>query len=442
MKAIDEASFKQTELGTIPRDWEVRKLQSLCAREVGILTGPFGSQLHNRDYVNQGTPIITVEHLGENRILHENLPKISNEDRLRLRKYSLMEGDIVFSRVGSVDRRSIVRKEEDGWLFSGRCLRVRSNRNFVDPSFLSYYFGLERFKERIRGRAVGATMPSINTRLLAEIEIIVPPLTEQLAISEILSSLDSKIELNHQMNKTLEALGQAIFRHWFIDFEFPNEEGKPYKSSGGEMVYNEELRKMMPKGWEVEKFSDLIEVNPKRELSKGNLAKKVSMADLNPWQSWIESWNVEEFHSGQKFKNGDTLFARITPSLEHGKTALVSLLDPEEIGFGSTEFIVLSTGVIRSPLYIFHLSRSDEIRSVAISAMTGTSGRQRVPDSVFDFISVVLPPFALIDLYEQTVMPLFNKITGNAREKKDLSQIRDLLLPKLMSGKIRVEAKG
>lgn len=155
-------------------EWKEYKLRDLAE----IQTGPFGSQLHQRDYKTIGTPIITVEHLGENKILHEELPLVGNEDKERLSKYLLREGDIVFSRVGSVDRRGFVRKEEDGWLFSGRCLRVRANRDLVEPRFLSFYFGQESFKEHIRRIAVGATMPSINTEILSNVDVTIPPLPE------------------------------------------------------------------------------------------------------------------------------------------------------------------------------------------------------------------------------------------------------------------------
>ena len=115
-------------------------LGSLCNATDGVQTGPFGSQLHQRDYVDTGTPIITVEHLGENRITHQDMPCVSEYDRDRLSKYSLREGDIVFSRVGSVDRRALVRQAEQGWLFSGRCLRVRPDDEKIDPTYLSYFF--------------------------------------------------------------------------------------------------------------------------------------------------------------------------------------------------------------------------------------------------------------------------------------------------------------
>ena len=124
-----------------------------------VQTGPFGSQLHNKDYVTKGTPIVTVEHLGSRSFTTQNLPCVSEEDRCRLSKYSLRTGDIVFSRVGSVDRCSYVNETNSGWLFSGRCLRVRSTN--IHSEFLYYFFCQETVKKYIKNIAVGATMPSI-----------------------------------------------------------------------------------------------------------------------------------------------------------------------------------------------------------------------------------------------------------------------------------------
>jgi type I restriction enzyme S subunit len=158
-----------------------------------VRTGPFGSTLHERDYVDFGTPIITVEHLSEYGIVHENLPLVSDSDKLRLKSYSLRENDIVFSRVGSVDRNSLVTASEEGWLFSGRLLRVRISNNIVHPPFLSYYFHSEPFKNRIRGVAVGQTMASLNTQILNDIQVVIPPLPEQHAIAAALSDVDGLI---------------------------------------------------------------------------------------------------------------------------------------------------------------------------------------------------------------------------------------------------------
>src|SRR5690554_573711 len=211
---------RNTEYGPISEKLLRADLSELCVNKHGVQTGPFGSQLHKKDYVEDGTPIITVEHLGDNRITHENTPFVSDDDKKRLSKYHLQEGDIVFSRVGSVDRRALVRKTEDGWLFSGRCLRVRVDEEKINPIYLSYFFGLESFKSYIRSIAVGATMPSLNTKILSDVPVYYPEnLAEQECIAHLLYTLDEKIELNRQTNQTLEQMAQAIFKSWFVDFE-------------------------------------------------------------------------------------------------------------------------------------------------------------------------------------------------------------------------------
>lgn len=158
-----------------------------------VKTGPFGSSLHESDYVEAGTPIITVEHLGGRSITRQNLPLVSDEDCRRLRAYSLEAGDVVFSRVGSVDRNALVTEAESGWLFSGRLLRVRIKRGRADPAFLSHQFHSEPFKQRVREVAVGQTMPSLNTQILRRLPVALPSLAEQRAIAQVLSDMDAEL---------------------------------------------------------------------------------------------------------------------------------------------------------------------------------------------------------------------------------------------------------
>jgi len=175
----------------IPEDWEVTKVGEVA----NVKTGPFGSSLHERDYVTDGTPIITVEHLGEQGVFHYNLPMVSDIDKKRLNRYILQTNDIVFSRVGSIDRNSLISQEENGWLFSGRLLRIRLESKHNVASFLSYNFQQESTKQRIRSVAVGQTMASLNTQILKNISISLPPTkAEQTAIATALSDADALIQ--------------------------------------------------------------------------------------------------------------------------------------------------------------------------------------------------------------------------------------------------------
>ena len=164
--SLPETIIKQNK---VPQGWTDATVGDFAS----VQTGPFGSQLHNEDYVESGTPIIAVEHMDGKYIAHRNLPLVSQNDVDRLRKYDLHTGDIVFSRVGSVDRAVMVSQHEDGWLFSGRCLRVRP----YDPNTGSYFlwwFNQPVIRQLVTASAVGATMPSINTSILNSIRIVFP----------------------------------------------------------------------------------------------------------------------------------------------------------------------------------------------------------------------------------------------------------------------------
>lgn len=208
-----------------------------------IQTGPFGSQLHKEDYVETGTPIVTVEHLGNRVFTEQNLPRVSDSDKARLIKYTLSTGDIVFSRVGSVDRCSYVDKSHDGWMFSGRCLRVRPTE-LVDSLYLYYYFCLEETKQFVRNIAVGATMPSINTKLLGEVEIALPDLNNQKRIAAVLSSLDDKIENNQKLNDNLLDQAQTLYKQHF-----------PYS-----------VQDDLPDGWRIGTVGEIIEIHDSKRI--------------------------------------------------------------------------------------------------------------------------------------------------------------------------------
>jgi|SRR5215213_922847 len=212
IKGIGHNKFKKTIWGNIPDEWAVMKLADVCIERSGILTGPFGSLLHQRDYRSEGIPIITVEHLKENRISHQDVPHVSEEDYRRLARYILMTGDIVFSRVGTVDRSALVTDYENGWLFSGRCLRIRPNQAIMDAGYLSWFFSLQSFKNYIRRIAVGATMPSLNTELLRNVEIIVPSLSEQKKIGKAISKVDAVEKIEIKMNETLYLFKKGLMQ--------------------------------------------------------------------------------------------------------------------------------------------------------------------------------------------------------------------------------------
>lgn len=196
----------------VPEEWEVGALGIFCKNGGGsIQTGPFGSQLHAEDYKEEGIPIITVEHLVNNRIIHENLPLVGAEDYKRLKKYILNTGDLVFSRVGAIDRCSITTEYENGWMFSGRCLRVRPGKLF-DSYFLMYQLNFDLARDFILSNAVGSTMKCLNTAILSETPVIMPGMIEQIQISERIGALENQLNQLNSRKIKLQSLKTGLMQ--------------------------------------------------------------------------------------------------------------------------------------------------------------------------------------------------------------------------------------
>ena len=327
-------------------------------------------------------------------------------------------------------------------------MRIRPAPKKIDSGYLSYFFGLPSFKEHIRAIAVGATMPSLNTQILSDIVVPHPrDLNEQRAIAHILGTLDDKIELNRRMNETLEAMARALFKSWFVNFDpvrakmEGRDTGLPQDLADlfPDRLVDSELGKI-PEGWGVTPLRELIEINPKRLLQHGELAPYLDMANM-PTKGHVPDTVINRhFGSGMRFANGDTLVARITPCLENGKTAYVDFLREGEIGWGSTEYIVMRPKPFLPSEYAYCLARSASFREFAIQNMTGTSGRQRVPAKALSQLMLPSPPEQVVAIFGRSAQLLLSRASKAVHESRTLATLRDSLLPKLISGMLH--AKG
>ena len=276
--------------------------------------------------------------------------------------------------------------------------------------------------------------------------VSIPPIAEQRPIARILGALDDKIELNRRMNETLEAMARALFKSWFVDFEpvrakaVGRDTGLPQSISRlfPDRFMGSDLGDV-PDGWHVTCLSDMMDVNPRRSgITKGDKAPYVPMAAM-PTTCHTPTDVVDRpFGSGMRFINGDTLVARITPCLENGKTAYVDFLREGQVGWGSTEYIVLRPIAPFPCEFAYFLARSTAFRDFAIRNMTGTSGRQRVQASTLAKFPLALPPPQLLREFGKHASPLLAQANSLARLSRTLATIRDALLPKLISGQICV----
>jgi type I restriction enzyme S subunit len=273
-----------------------------------------------------------------------------------------------------------------------------------------------------------------------------PPLAEQKAIAAVLGALDDKIELNRRMNATLEAMARALFQSWFVDFDPVRAklDGRqpvgldPAISALFPAAFQESDLGPIPRGWTAQRLPGAVEVNPRRMLKAGTVAPYLDMKNLPTQGHSAEEVVDREFSSGTKFQNGDTLLARITPCLENGKTGYVDFLEDGQVGWGSTEYIVLAPKPPLPPQFGYLLARSEALRAHAIQNMTGTSGRQRVPSECFNTFWLAVPPSEVARRFDELTAPLMAKIKANSTESRTLAALRDTLLPKLLSGDCQI----
>ncbi len=292
----------------------------------------------------------------------------------------------------------------------------------------------------------GAAQPKINMGNLKRVTIPWPAPDIRTGISTIGRSIDDRIDLLRQTNATLEAIAQALFKSWFVDFDPVRAKAEGREPEGMDAAtaalfpceFEESEMGFIPKGWKVLPLSEAFEINPRRAIKKGSVAPYLDMASV-PTSGHVPAPPVDrEFSSGTKFQNGDTLLARITPCLENGKTAHVDFLADEQVGWGSTEFIVLRPKP-PLPLYFGYLiARHDAFRAFATQAMTGTSGRQRVELGQLERFQVVCPDAHVSTAFGLLVEPIRACISANQQRSEVLAKLRDTLLPRLISGKLRL----
>ncbi|MHC5655049.1 restriction endonuclease subunit S [Stappia sp. ICDLI1TA098] len=442
-------------------DWQIVTVDELAAKKKGSLaTGPFGSSIGSKTFRDSGIPLIRGSNLSECveiRLDETGIVYVEEDLAREFARSVAVKGDLVFTCWGTISQVGLIDDSASfaRYIVSNKQMKLTLDEALASPLFVYYFFSSPRGQHQIQINAIGSSVPGFNLTKLKGISIPLPPLGEQHRIVELLSSLDDKIELNRRMNETLEAMAQAIFRDWFVDFGPTRRKlegaSNPVAIMGGLVQEADRARALadlfpamlgdngLPDEWNACAISALVEFNPKQPLKKGTLAPYSDMSSLPTNGSIAEPPVQREYGSGMRFKNNDALLARITPCLENGKAAFVDFLaDAETVGWGSTEFYVVRSRQGVPPPFAYLLVRHPEFRATAIASMTGTSGRQRAQvDRLADF-PFVAPKSEILTAFADFVLPAFGKISANGRENRTLAATRDLLLPKLMSGDIRL----
>ena len=319
---------------------------------------------------------------------------------------------------------------------------IKATAKTPEESLFWYYAMLNRDLHDLRA---GSGQPLINQASLKSVLLPVPDPEDRLEIAAILGALDDKIEVNRKTAETLEEMARALYRSWFVDFDPVHAKAAgrapAHMDAATAALFPDSFGEDgLPLGWEWGALSDMIDFNPKEKLPKGTLAPYLDMKALPTTGMSADTPYDRAFTSGTKFRARDTLLARITPCLENGKTAMVDNIGEAEVGWGSTEFIVMRAkdGVPSSLPYC--VARDASFREDAIASMTGSSGRQRADAKTIAAIEAAVPVEDTVVAFGDATMPLVEKIHRLGAENRTLAALRDTLLPRLMSGELSVGA--
>ncbi|HXH08954.1 MAG TPA: restriction endonuclease subunit S [Alphaproteobacteria bacterium] len=389
------------------------------------------------------------QNIGDNRVIEDDIARISPEDARRLSRYLVQQGDIVYSRRGDVERRALIRAREEGWLCGTGCLRVRFGNKGVNPVYASYYLGHPSVREWIVRHAHGATMPNLNTSILSALPFVIPSLEEQRAIAHILGTLDDKIELNRRMNETLEAMARALFKSWFVDFDpvrakaESRDPGLPKDIADlfPDQLVDSELGEI-PAGWGARAIGELADI-------VGGSTPSTSKPEF--WEGGTHCWATPKDLASLKAPVlldterhvTDAGLAQISSGLLPAGTVLLSSRAP--IGYLAVAevpvainqgFIAMKPKPDISNLFLLFWARSAQ--EDILSRANGSTFLE-ISKSNFRRIPVVCPTNRILAAFDSIARPLYQQILANERESRTLAALRDTLLPKLISGDLRIE---
>ena len=417
-------------------EWKEYKLGEICKVKGGKRL-PKGNNLTT---IPNSHPYIRVRDMGEKYLPINNLEYVPNEVFPSIKNYIVDKGDLILSIVGSVGLVSLVNENLDKASLTENCVKILPQKEILNNEFL-YYFLISNFGQaEIYKKTVGAVQPKLPIYNINDIELNLPNLQTQTAIVEVLSSLDDKIELNNKINQELETLTQTLFKQWFIDFEFPNENGEPYKSSGGEMT-DTELGEI-PKEWDVEFLSNLFDFlegpglrNWQYRLEGMPFINIRLIQDGDIRKNNISYISIEEFKAKYQhfsLKENDLV---LSTSGTLGKSAIVRknhlplMLNTSVIRFRPIESFCLSYmyQFLQSKIFI------DEVKASATGSVQLNFGPVHLKK-----IKLVKPSEIILKQFEDSFSIVYSQIQQLRNENDELVKTRNYLLPKLISGELEI----
>ena len=402
-------------------------------------------RVHLSDYVEQGIPFYRskeVIELSSGKNISEQL-FISSEKYSEIKsKFPVpQENDVLITAVGTIGEILVV-KDPNFYFKDGNLIWLRNiNFEIIDIDYLYYFLKSDLFQKTIKYNNIGAVQKALTIDFLKTVKITLPSLDNQRKLISVLKSIDKKLKTNNQINQELEAMAKTLYDYWFVQFDFPDQNGKPYKSSGGKMVYNPELKRDIPEGWRVEKLGELAQfkngINYEKTSSGSEKVKIINVRNISSSTIFINQTDLDEiFLENDKSTNFivNEGMILITRSGIPGATRLVSELEAKTVYSG---FIIASevNDLIYKNLIFYYLKNVEEV----LKNQSAGTIMKNISQSVLTDMVVSLPPQNVLSKFNSIIDNLLEQMKNVQRQNQELTQLRDWLLPMLMNGQVKVE---
>ena len=411
----------------------VVKLEELCLPDqIGKYGIPAVAEEFSEDKVRY-LRITDIDDYGN--LLENDKKSVSSPE---IEKYILKEGDIVFARTGNSTGRTYFHEEKNGELaFAGFLIKFSLDESKVNPKYLKYFTISKPYKQWVDNLSNGSTRGNINAKTFADCPIILPSREQQDYLVRVLSSLEDKIQINNQINQELEAMAKTLYDYWFVQFDFPDQNGKPYRSSGGKMVYNPELKREIPEGWGVAKLNEVVDLISGYPFSSNDyvISGKYKLYTIK---------NVQDGYTVDKVDNYlDFLPSNMSHECQLRRGDLIMSLTGNvgRVGMVYEDDVLLNQRVLKlNPInkthksFIYSFFRSDVTKAHLENMSTGTSQKNLSPIDIGNMM-IPFPSESLLSKFLDNL----NMLENNLVENQQLTQLRDWLLPMLMNGQVKVE---
>ena len=402
----------------------VVKLEELCLPDqIGKYGIPAVAEEFSEDKVRY-LRITDIDDYGN--LLENDKKSVSSPE---IEKYILKEGDIVFARTGNSTGRTYYHEERNGELaFAGFLIKFSLDKSIVNPKYLKYFTISKPYKQWVDNLSNGSTRGNINAKTFADCPIILPSREQQDYLVRVLSSLEDKIQINNQINQELEAMAKTLYDYWFVQFDFPDQNGKPYKSSGGKMVYNPELKREIPEGWGVEKLGDITICHDSKRVPLSSNDRELVKGEI----PYYGATGIMDYVNDYIFDGDYVLMAEDGSVMTEKGTPILQRISGKN--WVNNHAHVLEPIKNHSCKLLMMLLKD-------VSVMKIKTGSIQMKINQENMNKIVVPEIPLKLLFEinQKLEVIDKQQLNLIEENKQLTQIRDWLLPMLMNGQVKVE---